>query len=172
MEQQSPEITKADTTVGHFLCLASAALLLAMLSSSRAEARDLRSLEKLLVPIFVAQNIGNVCAAWDSSFLHDSTGANGSVNDYSERAKYEVAHALESREVTVVLRGAADRARETVREMLRNLRGKGADPSEADIAAFCHGPAKQMFRTTLAAHDSERQSFLRDVEAALRSSSM
>lgn len=46
-------------------------------------------------------------------------------------------------DVTAVLRGAADKAREAARKALRDAR-EDANPSEARLAAFCQGHAKQV----------------------------
>lgn len=150
---------------GHVAVLS--AVLLAV-NSNGARARDLRRLENLLAPIFLAQQVGNLCAPRDASFLRDTAGANGSVNDYAEHAKFEVAHTLPVPEVTAVLRGAAELARDAAREALRAIPPEDAEQGDRRLTTFCQQRAKAVVHSAIAAHDAQHERFLRDVEEALK----
>lgn len=143
------------------------ALVLALGSGARAEARDLLRLSDLLVPIFVAQQFGNLCAAQDSSFLNETGGTLGSINDYSEHAKFEVAHTLVAQEVTTVLQRAAQLAREAARQAVPRASSDEAIQRERSLTGFCNGPAKSVVRAAIAVHDSAHDRFLNDVQEGL-----
>jgi len=138
---------------------------LAIFASPAAEARDLSRIENFLVPVFVAQQFGNLCAANDPAYLRATAGAHGSVNDYAERVKHEIARALGAEDIAVVLRGAAGRARETARASLREI---SAAPTQAQLAAFCYSSVKDRIRAVMTAYDMDNEKFLREVDAALR----
>lgn len=139
----------------------------ALCFSGQAQARDLHRLSDLLAPTFLAQQFGNVCAALDPSFLRETAGALGSVNDYSEHAKYEVAHTLVLQEVVTVLRRAADIARDAARQALPRARSQPDIRQEQPLSSFCDGPAKRAVRATIEPHDAAHERFLREIQEAL-----
>lgn len=138
------------------------------LAVNTAMAKDLDGLAKLVVPAYTAMNFAMMCARAEPTFPTRMGGPRGNVLEYAQHVKDEVIVRLNQGEANVVLKAAADVARDVARGQLKLL-AKGRDViAPSDIAAWCTGPATDFIRGFIASHDRDHSVIEASIEEASR----
>lgn len=137
-------------------------------ATSSAAARDLRALAEVVTPAYIAMNFAVVCATIVPQFLAQTSGPHGIALKYAEHVKDEAIAALTYQESLVVLRAAANAARATSLQTVRQF--KSADPREesAKLQAWCETDAKTFIHAFIVRHDNDHDAMMQRIEDAKR----
>lgn len=135
-------------------------------ASSQAAARDLDALAKIVVPAYTAMNFTMLCREDDPWFLFDTKGPRGTALHYAQHVKDEVIASLRQDEAAAVLRRAADAARATARDELRNVLRNYPHGQVGEITSWCRSAAATFVRAFIEHHDSAHETLLQEIERA------
>ena len=133
-----------------------------------AQAKDLETLSRMLIPAYMAQQFAAVCVVNNPSFLGETAGPQGHVHVYAKHVKEEVISELGNAAVEVVLRMAADTARSVVRAEMAQLPAGTLVEDSAHLLTWCEQSAKPYVREIMAAHAEKHSQIDRMLAEAKR----
>lgn len=143
-----------------------AAVMISLVVSSIGIAKDLEALTRLLVPAFLAQNFGLVCAADDANFLSDVPNGPTSLIQFANHIKKEVTIGLPENEASEIRVMAANTALFEARAELKRVENETA-PGEG-IKRWCDNSVRPFIFGLLKAHDEKHTEFDARIESAKR----
>ncbi len=135
-------------------------------ASPQVAARDLDALAQIVVPAYTAMNFAMLCREDDPWFLLDTKGPRGTALHYAQHVKDEVIVALRQDEAVDVLKRAADAARATARQELRNVLPNYPHGQVGEITTWCRSAAATFVRSFIEHHDSAHDALLQEIERA------
>lgn len=142
----------------------SVAALLVVMQPVYALPRDLIGLANFVVPAYTAMNVAVLCAQEDATFLAATAGTRGTAVHYAAHVKNEVIEGLPDSEARLVLRRAADLAREIARAELARISRGG--PAQAGVRTWCESTARIFVRSVIGRHDEHHDQWLTAVARA------
>ncbi|MFO1100745.1 MAG: hypothetical protein U1E81_21435 [Xanthobacteraceae bacterium] len=141
-------------------------LLVAAAATTRAVARDIDALIKIVVPAYTAMDFATICREDDPRLLWDTRGPRGTVLHYAKHVKDEVITSLSHDEAVTVLTRAAESARATTREELKKVSLNYPTRRPGEIIGWCKGTASNFIRAFITRHDANHESLLEETRRA------
>lgn len=125
-----------------------------VMTTSKIMAKDLASLAEVVMPAYAAMNTGVVCNQYDPQFLVQTSGPRGTAVHYAEHVKNEAIISLSYVESSMVLKAAADEARQVARQKLHEFAVPGDDAATVRaIKLWCDSYGKPFILQFIEKHD-------------------
>jgi hypothetical protein len=132
-----------------------------------AEAQDLEALSRLLIPAYTAMSYAGLCSTEQDWAVAQPRGPRGVAIDYAQHVKDEVIASLSEADAVMVLKMAANAARNDARSQLRDkviVSYKAVEPLR--FRDWCNGYVNGFIADLIRKHDGNHVSFMHDVEPA------
>lgn len=140
----------------------------ASLVCAPVQAGDVPALAKLLEPAFLAMNYGSVCAQVAFWAVNQPRGMHGTAVQYGQIVKMEVTSTLRADEEAIVLRTAADGARDqALSEYRKNVRNVDPTGTKERLEKWCRAFVTTHIIQFIADHDNSHSQFQANVRKAL-----
>ena len=136
---------------------------------SDASAKDIKTLARVLIPAYMAQDFAVLCGTQDAFYLSaELNDGIRSVAAYAQHVKKEVTIDVPEQDAAQVRLTAADVARQIARQELYILaRQQVVDPTHS-LNRWCERSAKPFILEIMTKHDEKHRQFDEIVERAKR----
>lgn len=122
-----------------------------------ARAEDLKVLTRVLYAADLADQANTFCALSDPSFPEKTKGSLGYMRFYAEHIKVETTSNLRQVDAFAVLKMAADKAKEEMLFVLRDIRKSGPGSESHNISVWCNQVAFPLITDVIRTHDGDHK---------------